>query len=114
MMPKIVFLGLLIAAVSAVAVADIFLKKAALGGGLAAAFKSPWVIGAVFLYLFQVFFFLYLFVAGSKLSIVSILQTGLYALITLVAGVFLFNESLRAIQVAGIILTLAGVLLLNF
>ena len=114
-MIKFVYLGLLILAVSAVAVADAFLKKAATNsGGLIGALKSPWMLGAIFLYLFQIFFFTYLFVSGFKLSLVSILQTGLYALITLTAGLLFFGESLSAIQTIGIIVTLTGVVLLNF
>ena len=114
-MNKFLYLGLLILAVSAVAIADAFLKKAATsGGGLIGALKSPWTIGAILLYLFQIFFFTYIFVSGLKLSLVSILQTGLYALITLTAGLLVFGKSLSAIQITGIIVTLAGVVLLNF
>lgn len=114
-MTKIFILLLLILAVSAVAIADAFLKKAAAGeSNLIAVLKSPWTLGAIALYLFQIFFFAYVFVAGYKLSLVAILQTGLYALITLGAGLFFFHESLTMIQIGGIVLTLAGVVLLNF
>ncbi|MBI4095083.1 MAG: hypothetical protein HY435_02745 [Candidatus Liptonbacteria bacterium] len=114
-MPKLLHIGLLILAVSAVAIADALLKKAAVGGGgFTEALKSPLMIGAILLYLFQIFFFTYIFVAGWKLSIVSILQTGLYALITLTAGVLFFGESLNTVQITAIVLTLTGVVLLNF
>ena len=114
-MSKVAYIGMLIAAVSAVGLADVFLKKAAVGGtGLAGALKSPWFVGAIALYLFQIFVFTYVFVSGFKLSLVGILQTGLYALITLTAGVLFFSESLSAIQISGIVLTLVGVVLLNF
>lgn len=112
-MTKILLLVLLILAVSAVAIADIFLKRAATESNLIRVFTSPWTIGAVALYLFQIFFFAYLFFTGYKLSLVAILQTGLYALITITAGLLLFRESLTMIQIAGMVLTLAGVILLN-
>ena len=113
-MIKIILLILLVLAVSAVAIADIFLKTAATKSSFMQVLKSPWTIGAILLYLFQIFFFAYIFFAGYKLSLVAILQTGLYALVTLAAGFFFFRESLTMIQTVGIVLTLAGVILLNF
>lgn len=113
-MPKFVYLALLIIAVSAVGVADIFLKKATANGAtFLEAMKSPWMLGAIFLYLLQIALFTYVFVSGAKLSLVGILQTGLYAAITLGAGVLYFNESLSAVQTLGIVLTIGGVVLLN-
>ena len=113
-MNKFLYIGLLVLAVSAVGVADAFLKKASISGGLVAAIKSRWMLGAVILYLFQIFFFTYVFVAGFKLSVVSILQTGLYAIITLASGILFFQESLSTTQIIGIISTLVGVIILNF
>lgn len=112
-MTKIFLLILLILAVSAVAIADIFLKRAATESSLIRVFTSPWTIGAIALYLFQIAFFAYVFFSGYKLSLVAILQTGLYALITITAGLLFFRESLTMIQIAGMVLTLAGVILLN-
>lgn len=112
-MRNALYLGLLVLAVTAVAIADVLLRKAAVLGSMAAAIKSAEMLGAILLYLFQIIFFTYLFVKGMPLTIVSVLQTALYAIITIGAGVFLFQESLNAAQIIGIVLALSGVLLLN-
>lgn len=105
--------ALLILAVSAVAIADVLLRKAEALGGLTKAILSPWMLGAVALYLFQIFFFTYLFVSGAKLINVGVIQTVFYALIVILSGVFIFGESLSSVQIIGMILALSGVFLLN-
>jgi drug/metabolite transporter (DMT)-like permease len=104
---------LIILAVAAVAIGDVFLKKASLAGNFTRAIGSPWMVLAVALYLYQILFFTYVFVAGWRLSIVGMLQTVLYALIVLGAGVLYFKESLTATQSVGMGLAFAGVLLMN-
>ncbi len=113
-MSKPFFIIMILFAAGAVAVADVFLKKAALGGTMMGAIKNPWFIGAAFLYLFSVLVFTWAFVAGWQLSIVGILQTVLYAIIMLASGVLFFHESLTLIQWTGVALALGGVILLNF
>ena len=100
-------------AVTAVAVADVLLKRAASHQDLRAALSSPWLLCAIGLYLFQIAFFIVAFRAGWKLSIIGALQTALYALLVMAAGVFLYHESLTRIQVVGILLAIGGVLLIN-
>lgn len=112
-MPKLIQIGLIILAVIAVAVADACLKKASDEGSLSRAFQSPWMIGAILLYLFQILFFTYMFVAGWELSLVGSLQTVFYALVVLSAGVFMFRETLTLVQGAGILLAVGGVILIN-
>lgn len=104
---------LLIAAVAAVAVADVCLKRAAAQGSMATAVRSPWLLAAVGLYLFQVGFFTYIFVSGTPLLYVGVLQTALYAAIVLLAGVFLFKETLSNLQRMGLVLALVGAVLMN-
>jgi drug/metabolite transporter (DMT)-like permease len=110
---RVVDLGLLGAAIIAVAVADVLLKKAAAAGNFEQALKSPFLWGAVLLYLFQIVFFVYAFVAGWKLSSVGIMQTVLYVLIVLGAGVLLYRETLTPMQMAGAALAIGGIVLLN-
>ena len=110
---KFVTWFLLILAVSAVAIADVFLKRASIAGSLTAALKSPWMLGAIALYLFQIFFFTYVFVSGTQLVNVGILQTALYAIIVLAAGFMIFSESLSPVQLAGMGLAIVGVLMMN-
>jgi drug/metabolite transporter (DMT)-like permease len=101
-------------AVIAVAVADVLLKKAAAQGNLSSAMSSPWLLCAVGLYLFQIGFFTVAFIAGWKLSVIGALQTAVYALIVLAAGVLIFNESLSRSQMIGALLAFGGVILINF
>jgi drug/metabolite transporter (DMT)-like permease len=112
--PKLAQGLVIILAVMAVAVADVMLKKAAAHGDLRAALSSPWLVCAIGLYLFQIGFFIVAFHAGWKLSIIGALQTALYALIVLGAGVVLYNESLTRLQIAGILLAFGGVVLINW
>lgn len=102
-----------ILAVSSVAIADIFLKKTQALGSMSRALLSPWMAIAILLYVFQILFFTYLFISGAKLTHVGIMQTVLYALIVLGAGIFIFGETLTTIHTVGIIFALMGVVLLN-
>ena len=104
----------ILSAVMAVAIADVLIKKAATQGSLGVALRSPWLLGAVGLYLFQILVFLIAFHAGWKLSIIGVLQTALYALIVLTAGMLLYHESLSRLQLAGILLALIGVVLIQW
>ena len=104
---------LLIVATSAVAVADIFLKEAQSYGTMARALMSPWMAGAVVLYVAQIIIFTYLFISGTKLSSLGVIQLAFYAAIVLAASVFLFKETATPLQLAGVVLALTGVLLLN-
>jgi EamA domain-containing membrane protein RarD len=104
----------MILAVIAVAIADVVLKKAAAQGDLKAALSSPWLTCAVGLYLFQIGIFIVAFHAGWKLSIIGALQTALYALIVLAAGIVLYHEDLTRLQMIGVLLAFSGVLLINW
>jgi drug/metabolite transporter (DMT)-like permease len=112
--PKLAQGAAILLSVVAVAIADVMLKKAATHGDLILAFRSPWLATAIGLYLFQIGLFTIVFIAGWKLSIIGALQTALYALIVLAAGVLFFRETLTQIQVAGILLAIGGVVLINW
>jgi drug/metabolite transporter (DMT)-like permease len=101
-------------AVTAVAVADVFLKRATVEAEFGAALRSPWLWAAIALYLFQIGFFVYAFVAGWQLSVLGSLQTVLYAVIVIVAGVTFYHESLAPTQLLGIGLAFGGVLLIGW
>jgi len=101
-------------AVVAVAVADVLLKKATSQGNLGDALNSPWLFIAIGLYLLQIVIFTIAFVSGWKLSLIGALQTALYAIIVLAAGVLLYNESLTRLQLIGISLAFGGVVLINW
>jgi drug/metabolite transporter (DMT)-like permease len=111
---KLSQIALIGAAVVAVAVADVLLKKATAHGSLEYAIRSPWLWGAVSLYMLQIGFFTYAFVSGGKLSLVGALQTALYALVVLGAGVLLYRETLTPVQIVGALLAAGGVVLINW
>ena len=111
---KPVYVSLLIIAVAAVAVADVCLKRATAHGSLADALRSPWTWAAIALYFVQIVLFVVIFVNGWKLSVVGILQTTLYAAVTLGAGVLLFGEALSPKQVLGVVFAIVGLVLLSF
>ncbi len=100
-------------AVVAIALADIFLKKAALAPTLGLAFRTPWMAAAILLYVYQIIFLTYFFIAGWNLSTISSLQTVVYILVVVVAGLVVFKESLTAMQLLGIILASAGAVLIT-
>lgn len=112
--PKLAQAGVIILAVISVAIADVLLKKAAHHGTLSSALNSPWLFCAVGLYLLQIGLFTVAFIAGWELSLIGALQTTLYALIVLGAGVLLFGESLTRLQMTGVLLAVCGVLLINW
>jgi drug/metabolite transporter (DMT)-like permease len=101
-------------AVVVVALADIWLKKAASESNPADTLRSPWLWGAVGLYLLQISLLTYAFIAGWKLSILGAIQTALYTLIVLAAGVILYREPLTRVQVVGVLLAIAGIVLINW
>lgn len=108
------YVALMIVAVVAVAMADVCLKRVAGSGSVIQALRSRWMLAAIGLYLLQLILFVVVFVKGWKLSVVGILQTALYAAVTVGAGVLLFDETLSAKQVLGLVLALGAVLLLGF
>jgi drug/metabolite transporter (DMT)-like permease len=112
-MIKLMHITLMVLAVIAVAVGDVFLKKAALEGGFTRAMASPWMAAAIVLYLYQILFFTYAFLTGWQLSVIGSMQTVLYALIVLGAGVMYFNESLSIGQGIGVLMAFTGVVLMN-
>lgn len=98
----------------AVAVADVLLKKATVHGSVEQTICSPWLWGAVGLYLLQIGFFTYAFVSGWPLSHVGALQTALYAVIVLAAGILLYRETVTPVQLVGMLLAIGGVVLINW
>lgn len=112
-MNKLLYTALIVVGVAAIAVADILLKKAAGAGSYISALKHPFMPVVVLLYLFQVAVFLFVFVKRVDLSTVGVLQTALYAVIVLGAGILFFKEEISLVKGIGIALALIGVALIN-
>lgn len=112
-MLQLAHLTLLGLAMVAVAVADVFLKRAAEAGDLQATLRSPWMVGAVLLYLFQIAVFTFAFLAGWKLSLIGAVQIALYACIVVGAGLLMFRETLSLRQMIGLGLAVGGIILVS-
>ena len=110
---KPIYIILIILAATAVAVGDVLLKKASGYNNFFTFLKSPWIIVAMLLYIFNIIAFSYLFFIGTKLVNVGIVQLVLYAIIVLGSGIFFFNETITLVQLSGIILGITGVILIN-
>jgi drug/metabolite transporter (DMT)-like permease len=104
---------LLILASAAVAVADVFLKKASTFPNFSAVLKNPWMVSAILLYIFQIIIFVYLFFIGEKLIDVGIVQIILYASIIVISSMLFFHEPLTLVKIIGIILGITGIILIN-
>ncbi|MBP7768778.1 hypothetical protein KA082_03030 [Candidatus Woesebacteria bacterium] len=113
-MSKILQLFIIIFAVTSVAIGDVFIKKATLNANFTQALTSKWMLLAIGCYLFQILIFAWMFVKGWDLGIVGSLQTVFYAAVVLSVGYFWFSEKLAPMQMLGIALALAGVMLINW
>lgn len=112
-MNKIIVLPILLICGILIASADSFIKKSALSGSFANSFKSPWLYLSVLFYLIQILLVLYLFLSGWKLGIVANIFNVFYAIFAVGLGYLIFAEKLALLQVVGIILGLAGVVLMT-
>ena len=110
---KFIYTALLILASSAVAIADVLLKKASSFTDFSDFLKSPWMIGAILLYFFQIIIFVYLFFVGEKLIDVGIVQIILYAFIIVASSILFFHEPLTLIKTTGIVLGIVGIIFMN-
>lgn len=106
------FLAIILAGV-AIAVADVFIKKAAVTGDFWQTLKNPLMIWALILYSVQVFFLAYVFVHNWKLGIAGNLQIVFYSIAIVLMGLLIFSETLSWIKITGIALALLAVFLMN-
>src|SRR3989344_6763394 len=79
---------------TAIAVADVLIKKAAIAGNFWLALKNPLMIWALILYAVQVFFVAYVFVHNGKLGIAGNLQIVFYSIAIVLTGMLIFGETL--------------------
>ncbi len=113
-MNKLIQLGLIVVGVSAVAIADVFVKKVfSPRTGFFTDIKNPLMLAIVALYLLQIIIFAYIFDRKAQLGVVGILQTALYALIVIGSGVLFFQEGFSARQIVGMVLAFVGVILMT-
>ena len=112
MMVNFVHLGAIVLAGLAVAIADALIKKTSVQGDLWLAFKNPWMVAVVTLYILQILFFVYVFMNDWQLGIVGNLQMVVYSLTVVITGLLFFGETISLIQGIGIILALVSVVLM--
>lgn len=97
-----------------VAVGDAFLKEAAISGNFAKAFQNWWFYGALFFYLAQIVIVVYIFLGKLPLGIVGTGLTFVYAVVMVLIGYYFFDERFSMVQLAGVILGIAGVFLMTY
>jgi drug/metabolite transporter (DMT)-like permease len=113
-MNKILEIGLIIVAVSAVAIADVFIKKAtSVADNFKTVLKNPLMLAVLGLYLIQILIFTYVFVKKAELGAVGIIQTALYAVIVIGSGIIFFKEEVSLWQGIGMALAIIGVIVIN-
>jgi len=111
-MNKILEIVLIVLAVAAVAVADALAKKVGVtASSFSAALKNPLMLAVAGLYVVQIIIFTYVFFKKAELGAVGIIQTALYALIVIGAGVIFFKEEIGLVQGMGMVLAVVGVIL---
>jgi len=96
-----------------VAIADALIKKSSLEGNFWLALKNPWMLLVIVLYVSQILLFIFVFTHQWQLGIVGNIQMVLYAVTTVLIGFLFFGEKLSLLQIAGIVLGLIGVVLMN-
>lgn len=106
-------LAAIILAGISVAIADALIKKTSSSSTIWLAFKNPWMIAILLLYLIQILFFVYVFMNHWNLSLVGNLQMVFYSIGVILIGLLIFGESITWIQGLGIVFALIGVVLIN-
>ncbi|MDB5264577.1 MAG: hypothetical protein JWN64_148 [Parcubacteria group bacterium] len=96
-----------------IAVADTIIKKSSAGISLVQALTNPWMLLAYLFYAVQIVFTVIVFMHHKELGIYANSFIVVYSLATIVLGIFIFKEYLSLLQVAGIVLALIGVVLMN-
>ena len=106
-------IGAVILAGIAVAIADALIKKTSTSANFLDAIKNPFMLLVILLYLFQILFFVYVFMNRWNLGIVGNLQMVFYSLSVVLMGLLFFGETITLVQGIGIVLALIGVVLIN-
>lgn len=103
----VIFSALLIAA------ADALIKVASKSANFWQTLKSPWMLLVYVLYFIQILLAIGIFVYKGELAIYTNLFIIFYSILGVALGVFYFQESLTAVQIAGIVLALFGAVLIS-
>jgi drug/metabolite transporter (DMT)-like permease len=97
-----------------VALADLLIKRAAMGRArVADALLHPLIAVALLLYTVQVVLFAYVFVRKWQLGIVALLQMAVYAAVCVVTARIWFGERLTLTQFLGMLLAFGGAILMT-
>jgi len=97
-----------------VALADLLIKRAAMGRSrVSDALLHPLIAVALVLYAVQVVLFVYVFARKWQLGIVALLQMAVYAAACVSIARFWFGERLTPTQVLGMLLAFSGAILMT-
>lgn len=97
-----------------VAVADAIIKKISGQSTIWQALQNPWIALVAALYILQIALLLYVYAKGGLLGIVGSLQLILVTILVVGIGAVAYGERLSGVQLAGIIVGLAGAVMMNW
>ncbi len=106
-------LAAIIVAGISVGIADALIKKIGLAGNFLSAFWNPWMTGVLILYFVQILLFVYAFVSKLDLGMAGVCAAVFYSLTVVLIGLLFFGESISMAEGLGIVLAIAGVVLMN-
>jgi|SRR6185312_3466932 len=107
--------GVVIVFLSAVliAIADALIKQTSISGKFIASALTPWMVLVCLLYFVQILMAVYIFVHKGDLAIYSNVFIVFYSILMVFLGIEYFGEQLTLVQALGVLLALAGAVLLN-
>ena len=107
--------GLIVICISAllIAGADALIKKTSISGSFSATVFNPWMLAICALYFLQILLVIYIFINKGELAVYANLFIIFYSVLMVLAGVLIFRERLSLLQGVGIVLALAGAILIN-
>jgi EamA domain-containing membrane protein RarD len=112
-MPNLIRFFLVFFSAITIIIADSLIKKISTGQNFWTVLKDPWMIAVYALYLVQIFFAIFIFIFKGGLAIYTNLFIIFYGIAGIIIGVIFFKEALSVVQIVGIILGLAGAILMN-
>ena len=97
-----------------VIVADAVIKKVSAGEKFLEILVDPWMILVYALYFIQILFAVYIFIHEGEIAIYSNLYNIFYGILGVLIGILFFKEGLSFVQMVGVVLGLAGTVLMNY
>ena len=96
-----------------IAIADGLIKKTSASGTLLSVVLNPWMVLILVLYFIQILLAAYVFIHKGELAVYGNIFIVFYSILMVLIGIIAFGEHLSLWQGIGIVLALAGAVLIN-